>query len=193
MALFAASSPLHFKTPATFRRWLAKNHDCSEGVWLRLFKKGSGEPSITQAEALDEALCFGWIDGQLKPLDKLSWLRKFTPRRPKSTWSKINTQHADRLVQLGVMTLAGLEAIAAAKADGRWAAAYASPKNAAPPEDFLEALAANPPAEAFFKSLNKANIYSIVYRLETAKKPETRAKRLKMILQMLATGQRFHP
>ena len=184
---------LHFKTSADFRHWLEKNHLESDGLWLRIFKKDSHEISLSYAEALDQALCYGWIDGQKKPFDKLSWLQKFTPRRPKSGWSKINTQHVERLIKAGIMTPAGMEAVEAAKADGRWETAYTSSRSAAPPEDFLKELSKNKKAEAFFKTLNKANVYSIVYRLETAKKPETREKRMKTILAMMEQGKAFHP
>ena len=184
---------LHFKTSAEFRQWLEKNHTESGGIWLRMFKKDSQERSLTYAEALDQALCYGWIDGQKKPFDERSWLQKFTARRPKSGWSKTNTQHVERLIEAGTMTPAGMAAVEAAKADGRWETAYSSSKSAAPPEDFLKELSKNKKAEAFFKTLNKANVYSIVYRLETAKKPETRAKRMKTILAMLEQGKAFHP
>ena len=184
---------LHFKTSADFRHWLEKNYTESGGIWLRIFKKDSHEKSLTYAEALDQALCYGWIDGQKKPFDTLSWLQKFTPRRPKSGWSKINTQHVERLIKAGTMTPAGMEAVEAAKADGRWETAYGSSRSATPPEDFLKELSKNKKAEAFFKTLNKANVYSIVYRLETAKKPETREKRMKTILAMLEQGKGFHP
>lgn len=159
---------------------------------MRIFKKDSGKPSITYAEALDQCLCFGWIDAQRAAHDELSYLQRFTPRRPKSGWSKINTQHAERLIQLGHMTSAGMKAIEAAKADGRWQAAYDSPRNAAPPEDFLKALEKDKKAKAFFATLNRANIYAIVYRLQTAKKSETRERRMKMILEMLSRGEKFH-
>ena len=184
---------LHFKTSADFRSWLEKHHAESDGIWLRISKKGAQETSLTYAEALDQALCYGWIDGQKKPFDKDSWLQKFTPRRPKSGWSKINTQHAVRLIQTEAMTPAGIEAVEAAKADGRWEAAYASSRSAVPPEDFLQELRKNEKAEAFFKTLDKANVYAIVYRLQTAKKPETRAKRMKTILAMMEQGKAFHP
>jgi uncharacterized protein YdeI (YjbR/CyaY-like superfamily) len=182
-----------FKSSADFRQWLEKNHARSDGIWLRIFKKVSSEKSLTYAEALDQALCYGWIDGQKKPFDEQSWLQRFTRRRAKSGWSKINTQHVARLIKAGAMTPAGLEAVEAAKADGRWKAAYASPRNARPPEDFLKELEKNSKAKAFFETLNKANVYSIVYRLDTAKKAETRAKRMKMILAMMAQGKKFHP
>ena len=184
---------VNFRTSADFRNWLEENHAQSEGIWLRISKKDSHEKSLTYAEALDQALCFGWIDGQKKPFDKLSWLQKFTQRRRKSAWSKINTQHVERLIKTGAMTPAGMEAVEAAKADGRWEIAYASSRSASPPEDFLKELSRNKKAEAFFKTLNKANVYAIVYRLETAKKPETREKRMKMILAMMEQGKAFHP
>src|SRR5579871_1299399 len=130
---------LHFRSPVDFRQWLEENHTKSEGIWLRIFKKDSHEKSLTYAEALDQALCYGWIDGQKKSSDKLSWLQKFTPRRPKSAWSKINTRHVARLIKAGMMTPAGMEPVAAAKADGRWATAYASFGSATPPDDFLKA------------------------------------------------------
>jgi uncharacterized protein YdeI (YjbR/CyaY-like superfamily) len=184
---------LHFKSSADFREWLEKNQAGSDGVWLRIFKKDSGRKSPTYAEALDQALCYGWIDGQKKSGDELSWLQKFTPRRPRSRWSKINTGHVERLIKAGAMTPAGLEAVEAAKADGRWKTAYASPRNARPPADFLKKLAENKKAKAFFETLNRANVYAIVYRLQTAKKPEIRKKRLEMILAMMEQGKRFHP
>jgi uncharacterized protein YdeI (YjbR/CyaY-like superfamily) len=184
---------LTFKTPARFRKWLERNHAKSAGLWLRFCKKNSGEISISYAEALDEALCYGWIDGQAKALDEKSHLQRFTPRTTLSGWSKRNTQHAERLIESGAMNPAGLRAIAAAKADGRWQAAYDSPRHAKPPEDFLKALGKNKKAKAFFETLNKTNLYSIVYRLQTAKRPETRERRMKAILEMLERGEKFHP
>jgi uncharacterized protein YdeI (YjbR/CyaY-like superfamily) len=182
-----------FPSAPAFRDWLASHHGQTDGIWLCFFKKTSGEKSLTYSEALDEALCYGWIDGQAKAYDERSWLQRFTPRRPASPWSKINTRHAERLIKTGRMTPAGLKQVEAAKADGRWSAAYNSPRNAAPPEDFLKELDKDKKAKAFFTTLNKANIYAIVYRLQTAKKPETRQKRLKMILGMLSRGEKFHP
>lgn len=183
---------LAFRTSQQFRKWLAANHRKSEGIWLRIFKKDSGEPSITYAEALDEALCYGWIDGQKQRHDDTSWRQRFTRRRPKSGWSKINTQHAERLMEAGRMMPAGQIEIDAAKKDGRWQTAYDSPSNATFPEEFLAALRKDKKAEAFFKTLNKANLYAIAYRLQTAKKPETKQKRMEMILAMLASGETFH-
>lgn len=183
---------LSFRTPSAFRKWLAANHRQPEGIWLRIFKKDSGEPSVTYAEALDEALCVGWIDGQKQRHDDFSWLQRFTPRRAKSNWSKINTKHANRLTQAGRMKAAGQTVIDAARKDGRWRAAYDSPSRATLPEDFLAALHKNRKATAFFESLNKANRYAIAYRLQTAKKPETKQKCMKIILGMLERGEAFH-
>ncbi len=183
---------LHFRSPSEFRKWLSANHRQSDGIWLRLSKKDSGEPSVTYAEALDEVLCFGWIDGQKQRHDESSWLQRFTRRRPRSGWSKINTQHAERLVQTARMKAAGQAEIDAAKKDGRWTAAYDSPSKSTFPEDFLAALGRNKKAKAFFESLNQANRYAIAYRLQTAKKPETRQRRMETILAMLARGEAFH-
>jgi uncharacterized protein YdeI (YjbR/CyaY-like superfamily) len=183
---------LPFRSSSEFRRWLTANHRQSEGIWLRIFKKDSGEPTITYAEALDEALCFGWIDGQKQRHDESSWLQRFTPRRAKSGWSKINTQHAQRLLQAGRMRASGRTQIDAAKKDGRWTAAYDSPSNATIPEDFLAEMGKNKKAKDFFESLNKSNRYAIAYRLQTAKKPETRQRRVEMILAMLTRGEAFH-
>ena len=181
-----------FRSAAEFREWLSENTELDDGIWLRFVKKGACEVSITYAEALDEALCFGWIDARKKPLDKASWLQRFCPRRPKGNWSKINIQHAERLIQAGRMTPSGLKEVEAAKEDGRWAGAYDSQSNAEPPPDFLRELAKNPDAEAFFLTLNRANLYAIVYRLQTAKRPETREKRMVAIIEMLANGKTFH-
>jgi uncharacterized protein YdeI (YjbR/CyaY-like superfamily) len=183
---------LRFRSPSEFRKWLAANHRQSDGIWLRIFKKDSGEATVTYAQALDEALCVGWIDGQKRSHDEVSWRQRFTPRRPKSGWSKINTQHAERLIQAGRMKPAGQAAIDAAKKDGRWTAAYDSPSKATCPEDFMAALRENKKAQAFFESLNRANRDAIAYRLQTAKKPETRQRRMEMILAMLARGEAFH-
>jgi uncharacterized protein YdeI (YjbR/CyaY-like superfamily) len=181
-----------FASSRAFRAWLSKNHGKSPGIWLQIFKKDSGTESVTYAEALDQALCFGWIDGQKKSRDGKSWLQKFTPRRPRSGWSKKNTQHAERLIDSGKMTRSGLSAINAAKDDGRWKAAYDSFSKAVAPADLLEELAKNKKAFAFFKTLNKTNLYSIVYRLQTAKKAETRLKRMAAIIKMLERGETFH-
>jgi uncharacterized protein YdeI (YjbR/CyaY-like superfamily) len=183
---------LSFGSSRDFRAWLVRNRDQSDGVWLRVYKKDSGVETVTYAEALDQALCFGWIDGQKKPYDKQSWLQRFTPRRRNSGWSRINTQHVERLIQAGQMAPAGLKEVEAAQADGRWKAAYDSFANAAVPDDFLAELRKNKKAKAFFETLNRTNRYSIAYRLQTAKKPETRERRLRAIIEMLARGEKFH-
>ncbi len=183
---------LSFSSAPELRAWLAENHGRSDGIRLRIYKKESGTANVSYAEALDQALCYGWIDGQKLPGDKQSWLQTFAPRRPKSAWSKKNTEHAERLIGSGEMSAAGLKEVNAAKADGRWRAAYDSFGTAAIPEDFLKRLAANKKAKAFFATLNKTNLYSIAYRLQTAKKPETRDKRIQAIIEKLARGEKFH-
>jgi len=183
---------LFFRTAAEFRKWLGENHRQADGIWLRISKKNSAEPSVTYAEALDEALCFGWIDGQKRTHDDSSWLQGFSRRRGSSGWSKINTKHVERLIAKRKMRPAGQAEIDAAKKDGRWTAAYDSPSNATFPEDFLAALRRDKEARVFFETLSKANLYAIAYRLQTAKKPETRQKRMEMILGMLAEGKAFH-
>lgn len=189
----AAEFPiLAFATARAWQQWLAKHHKTSDGIWLRLFKKTSDTASVSYAEALDEALCHGWIDGQLKSHDAESWLRKFTPRRANSIWSKKNLDHVARLTRAGRMKAAGLKAVEAAKADGRLKVAYDAPGKSEVPKDFLAALAKNAKAKAFFATLNRANVYAITFRLQTAKKPETREKRMKAILEMLGKGEKFH-
>jgi uncharacterized protein YdeI (YjbR/CyaY-like superfamily) len=183
---------IHFKTQKELERWLEKNQKKSKGIWLHLYKKNSGVKSIGWQDAVEAGLCYGWIDGQAKPFDEQSWLQRFTPRRAKSSWSKKNTAHAERLIKLGRIRPGGLEQVEKAKADGRWNQAYDSPSNMKASEDLLKALEKNKKAKAFFESLNKTNKYAINWRLQTAKKPETRLKRLKMILEMLKNGEKFH-
>lgn len=183
---------MSFESPKAWARWLEANHDTPQGIWLRFFKKDSGIKTVSYAEALDEALCYGWIDGQVKKNDEKSWLQKFTPRRPKSMWSKRNTDHVARLTELGRMKPSGLQEVEAAKADGRWQKAYDSPGAMTVPEDFLQKLSKNVKSMAFYTTLNKANLYAIAWHLQTAKKPETREKRMKMILEMMKKGERFH-
>ena len=184
--------PRSFRSSKELRAWLTKEHDRAPGLLLRIYKKDSGVPSVTYAEALDQALCFGWIDGQKLPFDATSWVQKFTPRRARSGWSKKNVAHVDRLIREGQMTPAGLKEAEAAKADGRWAAAYDSPATATVPREFVTELARNAKAKQFYATLNKANLYAIAYRLQTAKRPETKIKRMKMIIEMLARGEKFH-
>ena len=181
-----------FTTAKAFGVWLQKNHDTSPGIWLQFFKKGSEVKTVTYAEALDSALCYGWIDSQTKSLDDKSYLHRFGPRKPKSIWSKVNRLHVARLIKDSRMTPAGLAQVESAKEDGRWSQAYDSPKNMTVPDDLLKALATHKKSELFFKSLNKANVYAICWRLQTAKKPETRQKRMDLILTMLKKRQKFH-
>ena len=171
---------------------MAKEHTRAPGLLLRIYKKDSGISSVTYAEALEQALCFGWIDGQKLPFDANSWVQKWTPRRAGSRWSKINVAHVDRLIREGQMTPAGLEEVEAAKADGRWSAAYDSPATATVPPEFVKELASNAEAQRFYATLNKANLYAIAYRLQTAKRPETKMKRIRLIIDMLARGEKFH-
>lgn len=182
---------MSFASAPELRAWLAKNRGRSEGILLRIYKKESGLAGVSYAEALDQALCYGWIDGQKLPGDNQSWLQTFTPRRPRSGWSKKNTEHAERLIRAGAMTAAGRKEVDAAKADGRWQAAYDAFGSAVIPDDFLKDLAQNKKAKAFFATLNKTNLYSIAYRLQTAKKPKTREKRKRAIIEMLARGEKF--
>jgi uncharacterized protein YdeI (YjbR/CyaY-like superfamily) len=183
---------LPFASQSKWADWLAKQHDKSAGVWLQLAKKDSGISSVTYAEALDIALCYGWIDGQKKSFDEKYFLQKFTPRRPKSIWSKINVEKVERLITSGQMKPAGLKAIEAAKADGRWEQAYASQKNISVPEDFQSALDRNKKAKAFFETLNGTNRYAFLFRIETAKKAETRTKRIQQFVEMLEKNEKFH-
>jgi len=183
---------ISFKSQKEWKRWLSKNHSKSTGVWFRFFKKDSGIKHVNYAEALDEALCFGWIDGQAKKFDDKSWIQKFTPRRPASVWSKRNKDNIERLVKAGKMKPAGLKEVEKAKSDGRWENAYDSPKNMKVPEDFLKELSKNKKAKAFFETLNKTNTYSIAWRLQTSKKPETRIRRMTAILEMLKKGNKLH-
>jgi uncharacterized protein YdeI (YjbR/CyaY-like superfamily) len=183
---------LGFKTQAAFEKWLAKNHSASTGMWLKIYKKGSGTPTVSYAQAVDAALCYGWIDGLLNPVDEKAYIIRFTPRRSKSIWSKKNIEKISRLMNEGKMKPAGLKEIEKAKADGRWEQAYDPPSNIKIPDDFLKALSKLPEARKFFQTLNKANTYAIAWRLQTAKKPETREKRMKIILEMLDKGEKFH-
>jgi uncharacterized protein YdeI (YjbR/CyaY-like superfamily) len=183
---------LPFANKKRWSSWLAKEHERSRGVWLQLAKKGSGIPSVTYEEAVDVALCYGWIDGQKKSYDNRYWLQKFTPRGPKSIWSKINTKKAEQLIASGEMQPAGLKAVEAARQDGRWEAAYASQKNIAIPEDFQAALDQSKKAKASFAALKSAERYSILFRIQTAKKPETRAKRIQQFVEMLEKNEKIH-
>lgn len=182
---------LTFASQSKFADWLAKNHDKSTGVWMKLAKKDSGIKSVTYIEAVDVALCYGWIDGQSKKFDEKYYLHKFTPRRPKSIWSKINVEKVERLIKSGEMKPAGLKAIEAAKADGRWANAYDGQKNMAVPEDFQKALDKNKKAKAVFESLKSSERYSFLFQIHNAKKIETRERRIKQFVEMLEKDENF--
>ena len=181
-----------FASAQAWSAWLARNHRRSTGLWLKLAKKG-GAPSVTYPEALEAALCHGWIDGQKKGFDEAWWLQKFVPRGPKSIWSKINTGKAEALIASGRMKAAGLAAIEAARADGRWARAYDSQRTAAEPEDFAAALAGNARAKKFWATLDATNRYAVLFRIQTAKKMETRARRIVDLTAMLARNEKLHP
>jgi uncharacterized protein YdeI (YjbR/CyaY-like superfamily) len=182
-----------FRTNLAWEKWLGTHHaKVPAGIWIRFYKKASGTQSITYAEALDVALCYGWIDGQKKTHDEDSWLQKFTPRRARSMWSKRNRDHVARLTRAKRMQPAGLAEVARAKADGRWDQAYDSPSSMTVPADFLKALAKDKKAQAFFNTLNKSNTYGIAWRLQTAKKPETRASRMQVLLEMMKQGKKLH-
>jgi uncharacterized protein YdeI (YjbR/CyaY-like superfamily) len=184
---------LLFQNQKAWAAWLAKNQGKSFGVWLRLAKKASGLRSVSHNEALEAALCYGWIDGQTKSADENAWLQKFTPRTKKSIWSKINRQKALALIEAGQMKLAGLEEIERAKKDGRWEAAYDSPRAATVPDDLQAALEGNARAKAFFITLSGQNRYAILFRIQTAKKAETRARRIQQFIEMLAKNETLHP
>ena len=184
-------STLTFESKKKWMDWLAKQHDKSAGIWLKFAKKGSGVPSVTYDEALDAALCYGWIDSQKRSFDEKYFLQKFTPRGAKSIWSKINTGKVEHLIASGEMKPSGLKAVEAAKQDGRWEAAYQSQKSISMPEDFQSALSKNRKAKTFFESLTGAKRYSFLFRIETAKKIETREKRIRQFVEMLEKGETF--
>ena len=181
-----------FEDSAAFWNWLEQNHASEPELWLKIYKKGSGQKSINWEEAVVEALCWGWIDGIKKSLDDEAYLQRFTPRRKSSNWSKRNREHVDRLIAEGRMQEVGMVHVRAAQADGRWAAAYAPSSEMTIPEDLLAALEERPQAKAFFETLNRQNLYAIVYRLQTAKKPETRQRRLEQFLTMLEKGEKLY-
>lgn len=183
---------LGFDTQKAWAAWLGKNGKTAPGLWLKLAKKATGTKSLTYDEALEVALCYGWIDGQKKSFDASVWLQKFTPRGPRSIWSKINRQKAEALLDGGKMKPAGLKAVETAKANGRWEAAYDSHRTGAIPADFQAALDLHPQAKAFFATLNSANRYAFLFRIQTAQKPETRAKRIRQFIEMLEQHKTLH-
>ncbi len=184
---------MEFATREDWRAWLEGHHATSRGVLLLIARKGSGRQTVSYAEALDVALCYGWIDGQKQRHDDSGWLQKLTPRGARSVWSKLNRERAEALIGSDQMRPPGLAEVARAKADGRWAAAYDSQSTAAVPADLQAALAAHPTAKAFFATLNGANRYAILWRLQTAKLAETRARRLRQFVEMLERHEKLHP
>ena len=183
---------LAFESDAHWEAWLQEHHATSDGVWVKIAKKGSGIPTVAYPEVLDTALCFGWIDGQRKTLDDRYFLQRFTPRRARSRWSQINRDKVAALTKAGRMRPAGLAEVERAKADGRWDAAYASVRTMEVPDDLQRELDARPDAAAFFATLNSQNRYSILYRLHDAKRPETRARRLAKFVAMLEAGETIY-
>jgi uncharacterized protein YdeI (YjbR/CyaY-like superfamily) len=188
----AAVAIRQFATQAAWVAWLEKNHRTSQGLWLRLAKKGSAVRSLTYGEALEVALCYGWIDGQKRGESEQAWLQRFVPRSAKSIWSKINRDKAVALIANGRMKAAGLEAVGAAKEHGCWDAAYDSPRGANVPEDFQAALDASPRAREFFQSLDGANRYAMLFRIQTVKKAETRMRKIREFVEMLERNERIH-
>jgi uncharacterized protein YdeI (YjbR/CyaY-like superfamily) len=183
---------LRFTSAGKWEAWLRHHHETSAGVWLELAKQGTGVPSLTHAQALEAALCYGWIDGQSASVDATWFRRRFTPRRPRSKWSKINCAAVEGLHAAGRLAPAGVREMEAAKRDGRWDSAYASQRTTAVPEDLGAALKAHPRARRFFDTLDSKNRYAILYRLHDAKKPETRQRRLEKFVQMLEAGETLH-
>jgi len=181
-----------FATPAELEGWLGREGADSDGIWLKVAKKGSGVTSVSYAEALEVALCFGWIDSQKRGLDEKHFLQRFTPRRPRGRWSRINREKAEELIATGRMPPAGLIQVEAAKADGRWDAAYDGQRTAEVPADLQRELDVRPGAREFFSTLDSANRYAIVYRLGEAKKPETRERRLRKFVEMLERREKIH-
>lgn len=182
-----------FATRAEFDGWLETNHASSPGIWLRIARKDSGVDSVSYAEALTVALCYGWIDGQKRAGDDTFWLQRFTPRTARSKWSRVNRDKAEALIAEGAMKPAGLRQVELARADGRWEAAYAGMSTAVVPDDLAAALAAVPAAAAFFDTLDRRNRYSILYRVQDAKRPETRQRRIAQFVTMLAEGRKPNP
>ncbi len=188
----AEVAPTLFKSAKAFEVWLKKHHAVSDGLWLKIAKRGAAEPSISYPEAVEVALCWGWIDGQKKSLGEQHFLQRFTPRRARSIWSKINVDKVAALVEAGRMQAPGQAQIDAATADGRWARAYDGSRSAVVPEDLLAALEAEPKAKAFFATVNAANRYAVLWRIQTAVKAQTRAQRIAQLVAMLARGETLH-
>lgn len=187
------AAEMTFSSQADWAAWLAQNHASSPGVWLLIAKKDGGARTVSYAEALDVALCYGWIDGRKGARDETHWLQRFTPRTARSRWSRINRDKAQALIDAGRMQPAGLAEVERAKADGRWDSAYAGQRTAEIPADLAEALAADDAAREFFATLNSANRYAILYRIQDAKRPQTRAQRIAKFVAMLANHETIHP
>ena len=183
---------LLFKSEKEWEKWLEKNNSKSNGIWMKIAKKETGIKSVYYPEALDSALCYGWIDGQKKPFDEVYWLQKFTHRLPKSKWSKKNCNRAEELIKLGKMKLPGMKEIEFAKKDGRWENAYESQRNIGVPEDFKKKMEENPGTIEFFNSLNSTNRYAFLYRINDAKRPETRMQRINTFIEMLKEKKKLH-
>jgi len=188
----APADSVLFDSAQAFEAWLAQRHGSADGLWLRLAKQGAAEPGLRYAEAVEVALCWGWIDGQKQALDAQHFLQRFTPRRARSIWSKINVQKAQALIEAGRMQAPGLAQVEAARADGRWARAYDGARTATMPADLVAALDAEPRAKAFFATINAANRYAVWWRVQTAVKAETRARRIAQLVAMLARGETPH-
>ena len=184
---------LAFEDARAWEAWLEKEHASCPGVWLRIAKSSAGVPSVQYPQALDVALCYGWIDGVKRRIDDDYWVQKFTPRAARSIWSKVNREKVQALIDAGRMRPAGLREIDRAKSDGRWEAAYDPASKATVPEDLQAALDASPAALAFYRTLNSQNRYAILHRTQTAKKAETRARRIAQFVQMLERGEKLHP
>lgn len=183
---------LRFDGQDDFRAWIEENQDSSPGIWLVLAKRGSGQTTVTYAEALDVALAYGWIDGQAKRVDDATYVQKFTPRRARSPWSLRNVRTAEAMIADGRMRPRGLAEVERARADGRWERAYEGPKTAEPHPDFVVALEKNPEAAAFFETLNSQNRFAVYYRIQDAKRPETRARRIEQFVERLARREKFY-
>ncbi len=182
-----------FETQHAWEAWLEERHADALGIWLKIAKKETGVPSVTYAEAVESALCYGWIDGQKAAFDDRYWLQRFTPRRPKSIWSRVNRDKAMALIAEGRMQPAGLRHVDLAKGDGRWEAAYAPQRTITVPDDFAHALDENPKAKEFFEMLDSRNRYAILFQIETAKRSETRASRIAKFTEMLSIGEKLYP
>jgi uncharacterized protein YdeI (YjbR/CyaY-like superfamily) len=193
VSVFDDEAVVEFASPTAWATWLARHHATSRGVWLKLAKKGAAAASVSYSDALDVALCYGWIDGRKARLDERFWRQRFSPRTPQSRWSKLNRDRVERLVASGTMKPAGLAEVRRAQSDGRWDAAYDGQRTAAVPPDLRRELGKHPAASAFFDTLDSRNRYAILYRIQDAKKPETRARRIEKFVTMLEAREKIHP